>query len=188
MWLSETEIEIIEYFSKDIYLELSINELSKKLKKHYRVVRVNVLKLIEKNVLKSKDFLGAKLISLDLNSNFGVSYISYVEEISNQHLTSLPQIKDIIKEANSIDTSYVFGVFNNGEVHQKPFIICNDVKKFESLIKKFSFVNLFTFEDFKNVLSQKNDNNYKKILKTKRIIKGASQFYTMIFGVGKIEN
>ena len=179
MWLSETEIEILELFSSNIYLEVSINELSKKLKKHYRVVRVNILSLIKKDVLKSKDYLGAKLISLNLDEPLTLSYISYVEEVSGYNFANkrISNLKNLIKEGNKIDSSFVMGVVNSKKSKSELFIISNKKSEFETLVNKFGFEKDFNynhriFSDFKD----------KELLETKKIIKGAQIFYASIIG------
>jgi hypothetical protein len=76
------------------------------------------------------------------------------------------------------------------------FVICNEdkLKEFKSLIKKFPAIeeeihwNTFTFNEFKKGLKEKGFLVYKEIVKSKRILKGAETFYTMLYEAGKIED
>jgi len=204
MYLTTTETEILKLFVNNIYLELSINSIAKKLKKHYRVIRVNVLSLIKNNLLNSKDLAGARIISLNLKDVFLAVYMPYVEEISSfdKLFNILPQVGDIIKKASDISPFFILGIFGSyAQNAQKKgsdidfFLICHKdyLKKYTNIINQFPAIqelvhwNVFTIEEFKEGLKTKGTLIYKEIIKNKRIIKGAELFYNMIAEVGTIE-
>ena len=168
MWLSETEIDILELFSKNIFLEVSINEISKLLKKHYRVVRVNILKLVKQNILLSRDYLGAKLISFNLDEKLAIHHLSYVEETKNY--TILQNNIKILFEKNY---SNIIGVIDS-----KPFFITNEKVKLDRDIL------VYTFEDLKKM----GKNSFNEFITKKRLVNGAKDFYTIINEARKIEN
>jgi predicted nucleotidyltransferase len=205
MKLTTTEIKILELFVTNIHLELSINSIAKKLKKHYRVIRVNVLNLVKNKLLKSYDLAGAKIISLNLKENSLGMYMAYAEEASsfNRIFKSLPQIDDIITKALKISPFFTLGIFGSYvENTQKNgsdidfFLICpkDYLKKYVNMINEFPAIqelihwNVFSFEEFKEGLKTKGTLVYKEIVKNKRIIKGAELFYNMILEVGTIEH
>lgn len=204
MYLTTTETEILELFANNIYLELSINSITKKLKKHYRVVRVNILSLIEKNLLNSQDLAGARIISLNIKEIFLAMYMPYAEEVSsfNEIFKILPQVGDIVKKAREISPSFTLGIFGSyAENTQKKgsdidfFLICNKdyLKKYTNMINEFPAIqelihwNVFTIEEFKEGVKTKGTLVYKEIIKNKRIIKGAELFYNIMAEVGTIE-
>jgi predicted nucleotidyltransferase len=204
MYLTTTETEILELFVNNIYLELSINSIAKKLKKHYRVVRVNVLSLIKKNLLNSKDLAGARIISLNIKDVFLAIYMPYAEEASSfdEIFEILPQVSDIIKKAREISSFFTLGIFGSyAENTQKKgsdidfFLICHKDyhKKYTNMINQFPAIqelihwNVFTIEEFKEGLKAKGTLIYKEIVKNKRIIKGAELFYNIVAEVGTIE-
>lgn len=204
MYLTKTETEILGLFVNNIYFELSINSMAKKLKKHYRVVRVNVLSLVKKHLLISSDLAGAKIISLNLREVTLPMYLSYVEEVSsyNRIFKILPQAEDIIKKARQISLIFCIGIFGSyAENTQKKdsdidfFVICPQdyVKKYTNLINDFPAIqdlihwNVFTIEEFKEGVKTRGTLVYKEIVKNKRIIKGAELFYNIMAEVGTIE-
>jgi predicted nucleotidyltransferase len=204
MYLTITETEILELFVNNIYLELSINSIAKKLKKHYRVVRVNVLSLIKKKLLNSQDLAGARIISLNIKDALLSIYMPYAEEASSfdKILKILPQVSDIIKNAREISPFFILGIFGSyAENNQKKgsdidfFLICHKdyLKKYTNMINEFPAIqelihwNVFTIEEFKEGLKAKGTLIYKEIIKNKRIIKGAELFYNIMAEVGTIE-
>lgn len=204
MNLTPTETEILELFANNIYLELSINSITKKLKKHYRVIRVNVLSLIKKNLLKDHDLAGARIISLNLKMAIFGTYMAYVEEASSfeRIYKVLPQVDDIIKKAREISPFFTLGIFGSyAENTQRKgsdidfFLICHKEhqKKYVSMINEYPVIqdlvhwNVFNNEEFKEGIKTKGLFVYKEIVRNKRIIKGAEFFYNMIAEVGNIE-
>lgn len=187
----------------NIYLEISINSIAKKLKKHYRVVRVNVLSLIKKNLLNSQDLAGARIISLNIKDVFLAIYMSCAEEVSSfdEIVKILPQVDDIIKKAREISPFFILGIFGSyAENTQKKgsdidfFLICHkdNAKKYINMVNQFPAIqelvhwNVFTIEEFKEGVKTKGILIYKEIVKNKRIIKGAELFYNMMAEVGTI--
>ena len=204
MQLTTTETKIMELFVNNIFLELSINTIAKRLGKHYRVIRVNVLSLLKKNLLKSTDLAGAKVISLNLKDVTLPMYMPHIEEVSsyNKVFRVLPQIGDIIKKAEEISSFFCLGVFgshaNNTQKKGSDidfFLICpsSHIKKYRLLINEFPAIeelidwNVFSEEEFKKGLKTRGVLVYKEIAKNKRIIKGAGLFYSLIAEVGSIE-
>ncbi|MFH0869867.1 MAG: nucleotidyltransferase domain-containing protein [archaeon] len=204
MYLTTTETEILELFVNNIYLGISINSIAKKLKKHYRVVRVNVLSLIKRNLLNSHELAGARIISLNIKDVFLATYMPYAEEAFSfdEIFKILPQVDDIIKKAREISPFFILGIFGSyAENTQKKgsdidfFLICHkdNAKKYMNIINQFPAIqelihwNVFTIEEFKEGLKAKGTLIYKEIIKNKRIIKGAEIFYNLIAEVGTIE-
>jgi predicted nucleotidyltransferase len=204
MNLTTTETEILELFVNNIYLEISINSIAKKLKKHYRVVRVNVLSLIKKNILSDHELAGARIISLNIKDISLATYMSYAEEALSfdEIVKILPQVDDMIKKAREISPFFILGIFGSyAENTQKKgsdidfFLICHkdNVKKYTNMINQFPAIqelvhwNVFTIEEFKEGLKAKGTLIYKEIVKNKKIIKGAESFYNMIAEVETVE-
>jgi predicted nucleotidyltransferase len=201
MHLTITETEILRLFVNNIYLELSINSIAAKLKKHYRVVRVNVLSLIEKDLLNSQDLAGARIISLNLKGIALAMYMPYAEETSSFEEISkvLPQVDDIMKKAREISPSFVLGIFGSyaEDMRKKGsdidfFLLCHkdSLKKYTNMINEFPAIqdvvhwNVFAIEEFREGVRTKGTLVYKEIVKNKRIILGAEIFYNVI---GSIE-
>lgn len=197
MYLTETEIKILGLFGNDIYLELSINAIAKSLGKHYRVIRVNVLSLVKKQLLVSMDLAGAKIISLNLKGGVLSMYMPYVEEISsyNKLFKLLPQIGDIATRARQIYPMFCLGVFGSyASGTQKKgsdidlFIICPDgyIKKFKNMVNDFPAIqdmlhwNVFGIEEFREGINSQGTLIYREIAANKMIIKGAELFYNLI--------
>lgn len=204
MHLTKTETKILEQFVNNIFLELSINSLARKLKIHYRVARVNVLSLVKKHLLISSDLAGAKIISLNLSNVTLPMYMSYVEEVNtyNRIFKILPQVEDIINKSRQLSPIFCLGIFGSyaDNTHKKGsdmdfFIICQQdyVKKYTSLINDFPAIqelvhwNVFAIEEFKEGIKAKGILVYKEIVKNKSIIKGAELFYNIIAEVVTIE-
>jgi predicted nucleotidyltransferase len=204
MYLTTTETEILELFVNNIYLELSINAIANKLNKHYRVVRVNILSLIDKRVLQSQKLAGARIISLNRKGINLAWYIPYVEEAStfDKVFRIMPQVEDVIKKAREISPSFVLAIFGSyADNTQKKgsdidfFLLCPKEyqRKYSRLIHEFPSIeervhwNVFTFDEFIEGLSAKGTLVYKEILKNKRILAGGEVFYHMIAQVGTIE-
>lgn len=204
MRLTDTEIRIMELFTNNIFLEISMNGTTKMLNKHYRVVRSNILRLLEKNLLRSKELGGAKIISLNLDEITLPKYMGYIEETKayGRIFQRLPQIKDIITEARDISPLFCIGLFGScaDNTYKRGsdidiFIICraNDAKKFENLIAQFPSIedmidwNVFSINEFQEGIEQKGMLIYTEILKNKMIICGAELFYNIISRAEKIE-
>ena len=204
MRLTNTEVEIMELFTGNIFLEISMNGMAKMLNKHYRVVRSNIIRLIEKNLLRSRELAGAKIISLNLDEITLPTYMGYIEETKAYSLIfqRLPQIEDIITKAREISPLFCMGIFGScaDNTYKKGsdidiFIICsaNDVKKFENLIAQFPSIedmidwNVFSINEFQEGIEQKGMLVYTEIIKNKMIICGTELFYNIISRAGKIE-
>ena len=203
MGLRPTEIRIMELFINNIFLELSINAIAKRIDRHYRVVRVNILSLLNKNIVKSTELAGARVISLNMKQpNFGM-YMGYIEEsyAYEKIFKILPQIDDIIAKAREISPFFCLGVFGSyaDNTFRKGsdidvFLICNknDEKIYQNMIRQFPAIedmlhwNVFSSDEFSKGLKAKGLNVYKEIIKNKIILKDSDIFYNIIAEAGEI--
>jgi len=205
MILNATQTELLQAFAPDIFLEISINEIAQRLKKHYRVVRVNLNTLVKGSILKSRPVAGARLISINLMNPVTGSVMTHVEEsMGNEHLFhALPQAQNLITSARELGPFFCLGMFGSyAKNTQKKgsdidlFLICpkEQVKTYQNLINQFPAIqdridwNVFSDEEFRKGLKAKGTLVYKEIAKNKLLLSGGAIFYNIIEEAGTIED
>jgi hypothetical protein len=101
------EKEIIGIFNRDISSFLSINQISKKLKKAYPYINAKVTELIDEGVLNKAQIGRSYQCSINLHNEKAVALMTLNEvEKKDKHLMKIDNSAKLIEEINSIKKEF----------------------------------------------------------------------------------
>jgi len=190
--LSKNQIEILNLFRKNSFLEASILDLKKRLKNNsYQRVYEAVKELEKNNVLKSRKIGNSNLISIDLSPHF-ILEISYLEE-QESFSRKIPNIEKILdfKEFND-DIILITGSYASGKQTSKSdidlvIITKDDAFKKQKLIENLTHLFIpkihpivISYKDFEDMLLSKSENYGKEIFKNKLLFRNSKKYYEII--------
>lgn len=192
MEISKNELKILNLFRKNIFLKSSIREIASKVKsKSYQRIHEAIEKLAEKNILVSEKIGNTCLISLNL-SRESIITLSFLDETESNKLpnySNILNIKEISNYLVLVTGSYASGKFNKNSDMDLVIITPDkeDVVSIQKLVENKTMlftprVHLYVFKnkDFLEMLSEKNENYGKEIVKNNLILKNAQKFYELI--------
>ena len=175
------ELETISIFSKDLTLNLTINQISKQLNKSYAFTNKYIRNFLDGGILSKKIVGSAILCSLNYSNEktLGLLMLNSIEDKMNYVSKANPKIFQsvaLLKQATS--TISIF-IKNN-----KFYMICDDKESVENYIKQFkkqisvkrSDIILIGSDEFKLNI---RDLDMKKII----IMEGYESFWKLISDV-----
>lgn len=192
--ISKNKIQILKLFRKNIFLETSIREITKKInKKSYQRVYEAVKELENNKVLGIKKVGHTNLVSLNL-SHEAIHLLSFLEE-QEARTKNIPNydkilaIKEISQylilitgsyakntQTKSSDLDIVILVPNNQEAIGIQKLVENLILLFHPEIHLFVFNN----KDFVEMLLDKKENYGKEIFRSNIILKNAYIYYELL--------
>ena len=191
MHFKKSNIEIVNLFRKNIFLEKTIRELSIILDKDYPNTYNSVSELSKNNIINVKRVGKSKLISikLSLESFALLSFLDINESISKK----IPNIDKVLglKELNN-DIILVTGSYSKNKETSKSdidlvIITKEEVFKKQKLIENLTslfhpkfHVIIISTKDFSDMLLDKKPNFGKEIFNSKLIFKNAESYYIII--------
>ncbi len=199
MKLTNLEMEIMYLFTKDIYLEKSILQISKEIKIDYKNTYLAMKNLEKKKLLFLKKIGKSSICHINFNAVDLPGNLAYIEETKNQEFfpKKFPFLENFIKEAKKISPIICLGIFGShasGKATSMSdidlFILTykeNEFKWFVSKhlpeLEKTIDLTVISFEEFYLSLKSKEFTVSKEIAKNKKIIIGAELFYQALIGV-----
>lgn len=187
----KTENKIIKAFLPE-NKNMTIRQITKKIKADYRITHTAVQRLIKKNIL-TKEVIGKSSLCR-LNEKYYGSEIYQAEEERKNQLLRNKDLKILYKDViEKIDTSFfiflLFGSYVNGTKTKHSDIdlmFISNMKNFEdrvhnvlSLLPLKIHALVFTEEQFKSMIDSKEFNVGKEALKNYIILYGIENFYRL---------
>ncbi|HLD10660.1 MAG TPA: nucleotidyltransferase domain-containing protein [Candidatus Nanoarchaeia archaeon] len=191
MYYKKSNIDIVNLFRKNIFLEKTIREISFLLDKDYPNTYNSVMELSKNNLLNIKEVGKSKLISFKLSPE-SLSLLSFLD-INESLSKKIPNIDKIlgIKEISN-DIILVTGSYSKGTQTLKSdidlvIITKDDVFKKQKLIEnltslfhpKFHII-VISNKDFIDMLHEKKPNFGKEIFNSRLIFKNVELYYNLI--------
>jgi len=192
MEINKNESRILELFRKDFFLKISIREIMKRIKsKSYQRVYDAVKTLVNKQVLSLEKIGNTNLINLNL-SREAILLLSFLDEKEGNKIpnySKILEIKEISDYLILVTGSYAKGNFNKKSDIDLVIIIPDkeDVVSVQKLVENKTMlfvpaIHLYVFrkKDFIEMLTDKEDNYGKEIVKNKIILKNGQMFYELL--------
>ena len=192
--LEKTDFEVLSFLNKNIKEEYSIKEIAEKIKRPYVKIHNSIKRLANKKIIKEIIKGKSHYCSVDYKENIDV--ICFVNsQKTREVLEKNKKIKIIIQDIfNSIKfpdyTLIIFGSYAKGTSDKHSdldmAIITSAENKEEAeqvmnSIKKLSSIEIhsleITYKSFVEMLSSKDGNVGKEIVKNHIVLKGCEQFY-----------
>ncbi|MBD3310107.1 hypothetical protein GF351_02720 [Candidatus Woesearchaeota archaeon] len=136
-----SELSIIRLFFRDISRELTINQISKELKKSYAYTNKEVRKLLSENILNKKIIGPSIVCSLNLQSDKTILLLSYIsaeekEGFGLQNKAVLQKLEDIARKLAS--QAAVYSAFFAKKRQNSLTLVCEDEMKVRGLVSSMT--------------------------------------------------
>jgi len=192
MEITKNQLKILELFRKHLFLKASIREMMNRIKsRSYQRVYEAVQELSKKNILVSDKIGNANLTSLSF-SREAILLLSFLDEKQGNKAPNYSKILDI-KEISDylilVAGSYASGKSSKKSDMDLVVIVPNkeDVVAVQKLIENktmlfIPLIHLYVFrkKDFIEMLTSKEENYGKEMVKNKIILKNAQMFYELV--------
>jgi len=192
--LEKTDFEVLNFLIENLELEFSIKEISLKINRAYVKIHNSIKRLSKKKIIKEELKGRAHYCSLDYKSCMDiVCFINSqkAKEFLTKNKNIGPIIDEILKNVKFPDyTLVLFGSYAKGSAEKHSdvdiaIIVSNENKeeaeRVMNSIKRLSSLDIhsleFTYKDFIEMLSSKENNVGKEIVKKSIVFKGCEQFY-----------
>ncbi|MCX6814651.1 MAG: nucleotidyltransferase domain-containing protein [Candidatus Aenigmarchaeota archaeon] len=191
--LTESEMEIIDVFRKDVFRSYTMRELMKRTgRKTYTWTFNAVKKLVKMGILKIEIKGKSNICRIDIDSRLAVLYLSLLDELE-AHSRKIPHLEELVYEIPvPFFTFLVGGSYAEGKHTKKSDLdVCMlvddtaDTKKITNMLEnKLMIPRLHPFvfrkSEFLEMLLNK-EANYGKLLFRKHLIAfGAENYYLII--------
>lgn len=191
MHFKKSNIDIVNLFRKNIFLEKTIREISLILDKDYPNIYNSIKELLKNNILNIEKIGKSSLINIKINPE-SVSLLSFLD-INEALSKKVPNIDKIleIKEIND-DIVIIIGSYSKNTQTSKSDIDLVIITKDDAfkkqklmenltslLIPKFHVIVLSN-KDFIDMLLDKKPNFGREIFKSRLIFKNAELYYNLI--------
>lgn len=192
--ISKNQVQVINLFRKDIFLEASIRGITKILKKRsYQRVYDAVKELKENGVLNIKRVGHSNLISISLTHET-ISMLAFLEEQEARtkkipNYEKIISIKEISQYLIIVTGSYAKKTYTKSSDLDLVIIVPDNQKAMDiqKLVENLTLLfipklHLYVFNngDFVEMLLDKKENYGKEIFKNKIIIKNAYIYYELL--------
>lgn len=190
--INKNQYRILNLFKKDIFLEASIREIVKILKKKsYQRIYEAVKELEENSVLKIKRVGHSNLVSIDLNFK-SISLLSFLDEqeaLSKDipNMNKILDLKEFLDDIILVTGSYAKGRQNKISDIDLVVITKDDIIKKQKLIENLTdlFIPKFhpiviSYKDFVNMLLTKEENYGKELFKNRLLFRNSKRYYELL--------
>lgn len=189
--LTKKKIEILNIFRKNIFLEATIRQISKNLKKAYAKIHQAVKELERENILTIKKVGKSSVCKINL-SRESISTLAFLEE---QEATSkkIPNIEKILDFDEFLDDiMIVTGSYAKSTQTKKSDIDLVIITKENAFKKQKLLENMtltfspeihpiaFTYKDFIDMLLSGEQNFGKEVFNNRIIFRNAERYYCLI--------
>lgn len=192
MEINKNELKIFNFYRKNLFEKISIRELTKRLKsKAYQRIYEAVNNLTKKDILFCKKIGNTNLIELKLTKE-SINILSYLDE---QEYKKIPNVNEIlnIKEISDFIILVTGSYAENKQTKKSDLdlvIIVPDKENVVSiqrlvenktmLLKPEVHLYVLRKKDFIEMLTSKEENYGKTIVKKRIMIKNTPLFYELI--------
>lgn len=189
--LTESEMEIIDAFRKDLFGSYTIRELMKRTgRKTYPWTFNTIKKLGKMGILRIEAKGKSNICSIDLGSRLAVLYLSLLDELEAQS-RKIHHLDELIYEIPVLFTLLIGGSYAEGKQNRKSDLdICvlvddaADKKKISNMLENRLMVPrlhpfVFRRSEFLEMLLNK-EANYGKLLFRKHLIAFGTENYYLI--------
>ena len=182
----DNKLKILQHLARNKESSFTMHELSKALKIPYASF-YRTTKEMPDLIIKTKKGQ-AYLIEIKANNPVAKSYLAIAsEEQKKEYLKKQPIIKKIASELNTNDVVVLFGSYakkTSTEQSDIDLLIINSsgkktisFSKYETLFKKKINPMFITFQEFKKMLKDKEENVGKQALKNHIILNNPEKFW-----------
>lgn len=189
--ISKNKIEILNLFRKDIFLKLTIREISISLKKPYPRIFETTKNLEKQKIIEIKKIGNSNLCSLSFSKE-SLSILSFLDE-QEAIASKIPNIDKILefKEFKD-DIIIIAGSYAKGKQTGKSDIDIVIITKKDSFKKQKLLENLtltlvpefhpisFSYKDFIDMLLSKEQNFGKEVFNNHMIFRNAGRYYLLL--------
>ena len=190
--LTKNQIEIVNLFRKNPFLEASMLDIKKRLKNNSYQRVYEAVKELEKNkILKSRKIGNSNLISINLSPQ-SVNELSYLDEKESfsRKIPSIDKIldfKEFLDDIILITGSYSKGTENHRSDIDIVIITKEDVFKKQKLIDNLTMLFIpkihpivISYKDFVDMLLSNSENYGKEIFKNRLLFRNSYRYYEII--------
>ncbi|MEK6952528.1 MAG: nucleotidyltransferase domain-containing protein [Nanoarchaeota archaeon] len=190
--LKKSQIEIINLFRKNIFLERTIREISLILKKDYPNVHQAIKELSKQKIIQLRKAGNSQLCTINLSNPLTITTLSFLEE-QESFSKKIPNIEKILEFKEFLeDITIITGSYANGKQTPKSdldlvIITQNKVFDKQKLIENLTALMLpkihpiaVSNKDFVGMLLDKKENYGKEISKNHLVFRNSSRYYQLI--------
>lgn len=188
--LSKNKLEIINLFRNNLFLEITILQTQRLLKKKsYQRIYEATKELEKEQILSSNKVGNSNQISLNLSPQT-INLLSYLEQQDalNKNIPNIREISDNFKDDIFIITgSYAKGTQKPASDIDLALITKDKAAEKQKLLENLTLTNhppihpiTFTQKDFIEMLLAKEQNFGKEIFKNNLIIRNAERYFELI--------
>jgi DNA-binding Lrp family transcriptional regulator len=190
--ITKNKLEILNLFRKNIFLKISILQLSKELKKKsYAKIHNSVKELEKDRIIKSEKIGSSNIISIELNHEtiLELSYLDEQEAFSKRipHINKILDFKEFLDDIILVTGSYANSkqtsksdidlvIITKEEPFKKQKLIDNTTSLF---LPKFHPI-VISYNDFVEMLLDTKENYGKEIFKNKLLFRNSRRYYELI--------
>ncbi len=194
----EEELKIIDLFRTNVFAEITLNEVMKRLgKRSYNWTYKAIERLSSLKVLNTKKTGRTLICNYNIENPTAISYLAYVENIKSQERVPEELSSKVIKSLTRLTPFFVFsigGSYAEGRARKDSDVDLVVIVEDEKIKKKIAAYlkdaiqlitnsideHIFTKEEFKKMLINQEENFGKELARKHVIVYGADSYYSMI--------
>lgn len=189
---SKNQIDIMNLFRKNLFLEISMMKIMKVLKSSsYQRIYESIKELENRNILVSKKVGNSNIISLSINpaSILELSYLDEKEAFSKNipNIEKILSFKEFLDDIVLITGSYASGKENSKSDIDLVIMTRDDVIKKQKLIENLTMLYIpkihpivISYQDFIEMLLGDIENYGKEIYKNRLLFRNTNRYYSLI--------
>jgi predicted nucleotidyltransferase len=190
--LTKNQLEILNLYRKNIFLESSILELKKKLKKNsYQRIYEAVKELEKEEIIKIKKIGNSSICEISLSQK-SISLLSQIDEqesfsIKIPNIEKILDFKEFLDDIVLITGSYARRTQTSKSDIDLVIITKDDAFKKQKLIENLTILFIpkihpitITYKDFIEMLLDKKENYGKEIFKNRLLFRNSKRYYELI--------
>jgi len=189
--LTKNQINILELFRKNIFLNESIRKIASMLKKSYSKIYESIKSLESQKIIEIKKVGGSNICSLKLNKE-SIAILSFLDK-QESFSKKIPNVNKLLEFKEFLDDILVVaGSYAKGKQTKKSDIDVALITKDNAFKKKGLMENMtltflpeihitaFSYKDFVNMLLNNEFNFGKEIFKSHLIFRNPERYYELI--------
>ena len=196
MEIHKEELKIIDLFRKNLFLELTIKQLMKRLNKKSYNWTYNALQKLRKDILNIKKKGNTTLISLNLDNSNTINYLSFLDK-KEAFNRKVPLVNEIIKSISKKTPFFIFLITGSYAINKQRknsdldivIIVNNDIEQKDITpylkdIIKFADIeidyHIIKKDEFNKMLLDEKENFGKEIFRKHLLMYGQEAYYQII--------